>query len=96
MKTKLPDLPAHLITPEPVYRARRQLMQLGLASPLLALAGCAGAEDAGTPAPAATAAAGASGIEKRIYESFEKSLKLMRGWAGVSDGVYYTARALGK
>lgn len=42
------------------------------------------------------ASAGRSGIEKRIYESFEKSLKLMRGWAGVSDGVYYTARALGK
>ena len=28
------------ITPEPVYRARRQLMGLGLASPLLALTGC--------------------------------------------------------
>ncbi|HEX4853220.1 MAG TPA: protein-methionine-sulfoxide reductase catalytic subunit MsrP [Arenimonas sp.] len=55
VKTTIPDLPAHLITPEPVYRARRQLMQLGLASPLLALAGCAGAQDAGTPAPTAAA-----------------------------------------
>ena len=54
MKTNLPpDLPSHLVTPEPVYRARRQLMGLGLASPLLALAGCAGAKDgdAATPAP---------------------------------------------
>ncbi len=38
-------IPTSEITPEPVYRARRQLMGLGLASPLLALAGCAGAED---------------------------------------------------
>jgi TRAP-type mannitol/chloroaromatic compound transport system substrate-binding protein len=42
------------------------------------------------------AASGKDGIEKRIYESFEKSLKLMRGWASVSDGPYYAARALGK
>ena len=28
------------------------------------------------------AASGKDGIEKRIYESFERSLKLMRGWAG--------------
>lgn len=42
------------------------------------------------------AASGRDGIEKRIYESFEKSLKLMRGWAKVSDGAYYTARELGK
>jgi len=42
------------------------------------------------------AASGKDGIEKRIYESFEASLKLMRGWAGVSDGPYYAARALGK
>lgn len=41
-----PQPPASEITPEPVYRARRQLMGLGLASPLLALAGCAGADDA--------------------------------------------------
>jgi sulfoxide reductase catalytic subunit YedY len=55
-----PDLPASQITPEPVYRARRQLMGLGLASPLLALAGCAGAEDGDAAvAPAAQAPAGA-------------------------------------
>ncbi|MEQ9506861.1 MAG: TRAP transporter substrate-binding protein [Hyphomonas sp.] len=42
------------------------------------------------------AASGKDGVEKRIYESFERSLKLMRGWAGVSDGPYYAARALGK
>lgn len=50
-----PAPPPSQITPEPVYRARRQLLGLGLASPLLALAGCAGAEDA-TPAPAPAAA----------------------------------------
>ncbi|MBY4594923.1 protein-methionine-sulfoxide reductase catalytic subunit MsrP [bacterium BD-1] len=49
-----PAPPPSEITPEPVYRARRQLLGLGLASPLLALAGCAGAEDA---APAAAPAA---------------------------------------
>ena len=42
------------------------------------------------------AASGRDGIEKRIYESFETSLKRMRGWASVSDGAYYTARELGK
>jgi len=42
------------------------------------------------------AASGRDGIEKRIYESFETSLKLMRGWAKVSDGAYYPARELGK
>jgi TRAP-type mannitol/chloroaromatic compound transport system substrate-binding protein len=42
------------------------------------------------------AGAGKDGLEKRIYESFESGLKLMRGWAGVSDGAYYAARALGK
>jgi TRAP-type mannitol/chloroaromatic compound transport system substrate-binding protein len=42
------------------------------------------------------AASGKDGIEKRIYESFEASLKLMRGWAKVSDGAYYPARELGK
>ena len=42
------------------------------------------------------AASGKDGVEKRIYESFARSLKLMRGWAGVSDGPYYAARALGK
>ena len=38
------------------------------------------------------AASGRDGIEKRIYESFEASLKLMRGWADVSEGPYYAAR----
>jgi len=42
------------------------------------------------------AGAGRDGIEKRIYDSFEATLKLMRGWADVSDGRYYAARALGK
>ena len=42
MKNPIPnDIPASQITPEAVYRARRQLIGLGLASPLLALAGCA-------------------------------------------------------
>ena len=53
-RPRYPQPPASEITPEPVYRARRQLMGLGLASPLLALAGCAGADDA---PPAATPAA---------------------------------------
>ncbi|GGA75212.1 protein-methionine-sulfoxide reductase catalytic subunit MsrP [Arenimonas soli] len=54
-RPRYPQPPASEITPEPVYRARRQLMGLGLASPLLALAGCAGAEDAApSAAPAAT------------------------------------------
>ena len=39
---------------------------------------------------------GKDGIEKRIYESFEASLKSMRQWANVSDGPYYTARELNK
>ena len=38
------------------------------------------------------AASGRDGIEKRIYESFEAGLKLMRGWADVSEGPYYAAR----
>ncbi|MBW8311195.1 MAG: protein-methionine-sulfoxide reductase catalytic subunit MsrP [Rhizobium sp.] len=50
-----PAPPPSEITPESVYRSRRQLLGLGLASPLLALAGCAGAEDAAPP-PAAAAA----------------------------------------
>lgn len=40
------------------------------------------------------AASGKDGIEKRIYESFEASLKQMRNWASVSDGPYYAARDL--
>ncbi|WP_295360849.1 protein-methionine-sulfoxide reductase catalytic subunit MsrP [Arenimonas sp.] len=54
---RYPRPPASEITPEGVYRRRRELMGLGLASPLLALAGCAGAEDApaaAAPAPAPT------------------------------------------
>ena len=53
-----PDILPSEITPEPVYRARRQLMGLGLASPLLALTGCADAEDgaSGVTAPARAAA----------------------------------------
>ncbi len=50
-----PTIQPSEITPEPVYRARRQLMGLGLASPLLALTGCADAEDT-TTAPAKAAA----------------------------------------
>ncbi len=42
------------------------------------------------------AASGKDGIEKRIYESFEEGLKSMRGWADISDGAYYPARALGE
>ncbi len=42
------------------------------------------------------AASGRDGIEKRIYESFEASLKLMRGWANVSEGPYYAARSANK
>ena len=41
------------ITPETVYRRRRELIGLGLATPLLALSGCAGGEEpAAPPAPA--------------------------------------------
>jgi TRAP-type mannitol/chloroaromatic compound transport system substrate-binding protein len=42
------------------------------------------------------AASGKDGIEKRIYESFETSLKLMRGWEKISDGAYYAARDANK
>ncbi|MBP6626271.1 MAG: protein-methionine-sulfoxide reductase catalytic subunit MsrP, partial [Arenimonas sp.] len=66
------DIPASQITPEPVYRARRQLMGLGLASPLLALAGCTSAEDseaAVTTAPAADSPDGfATADELTRYE----------------------------
>ncbi|MDY0021681.1 protein-methionine-sulfoxide reductase catalytic subunit MsrP [Arenimonas caeni] len=51
---RYPRPPSSEITPEAVYRRRRELIGLGLASPLLALAGCAGAEDA--PAAGTTAA----------------------------------------
>lgn len=42
------------------------------------------------------AASGRSGIEKKIYESYERTLKLVRGWAEVSDRPYYNARAISK
>lgn len=42
------------------------------------------------------ASSGRDGIEKRIYESFETSLKTMSDWAAVSDGPYYAARELGR
>jgi sulfoxide reductase catalytic subunit YedY len=51
-----PHIPASEITPESVYRARRELMGLGLASPLLALAGCADAEEAQAANATTTAA----------------------------------------
>lgn len=41
--------------------------------------------------------AGSGGdIERRILESFETTLKTMRGWANVSEGPYYRARELGQ
>lgn len=39
---------------------------------------------------------GKDGIEKRIYESFEASLKSMRGWANISEGPYYAAREVSR
>lgn len=42
-----------------------------------------------------SSAGNAGGLERRIYESFEATLRSMRGWANVSDGAYYTARELG-
>ncbi|MEO0982333.1 MAG: TRAP transporter substrate-binding protein [Pseudomonadota bacterium] len=40
--------------------------------------------------------AGAGGdVERRIYESFEASLKIMRGWASISDGAFYASREVG-
>jgi sulfoxide reductase catalytic subunit YedY len=59
---KPPHIPSSQITPEPVYRARRQLMGLGLASPLLALAGCADAEG-NPPVAAATSRDTPSGFQ---------------------------------
>lgn len=62
------------ITPEPVYRARRQLMGLGLASPLLALAGCADAGEEAAPSATAvaTAATAATGISKDGFRTGEE------------------------
>ena len=39
---------------------------------------------------------GKDGIEKRIYESFEASLKSMRSWANISEGPYYAAREVSR
>jgi len=50
-----PRPPSSEITPEAVYRQRRRLLGLGLASPLLALAGCAGADDSPAAPPAGPA-----------------------------------------
>jgi TRAP-type mannitol/chloroaromatic compound transport system substrate-binding protein len=42
----------------------------------------------------ATAGSGGA-LEARILESFETTLKSMRGWARISEGAYYAARELG-
>lgn len=39
---------------------------------------------------------GKDGIEKRIYDSFESSLKSMRSWANISEGAYYAAREVSR
>ena len=39
---------------------------------------------------------GKDGIEKRIYESFEQSLKSMRSWSRISEGPYYAAREVSR
>jgi len=39
---------------------------------------------------------GKDGIEKRIYDSFEASLKSMRNWASISEGPYYAAREVSR
>jgi sulfoxide reductase catalytic subunit YedY len=43
---QVPRIPASEITPEAVWRSRRRLLGLGLASPLLALSGCGEAHEA--------------------------------------------------
>jgi sulfoxide reductase catalytic subunit YedY len=52
----VPPIASSRITPEAVYRQRRQLLGLGLASPLLALSGCADAGEADVVAAAVAAA----------------------------------------
>ena len=52
-------IPASEITPESVYRRRRELIGLGLASPLLAVAGCS---EAKAPIAANTGRTGANGF----------------------------------
>ncbi|WP_026816101.1 protein-methionine-sulfoxide reductase catalytic subunit MsrP [Arenimonas composti] len=52
-----PRIPASEITPEIVWRSRRRLLGLGLASPMLLLSACARADgDAAPPGPVPTAA----------------------------------------
>src|SRR5688572_31969389 len=74
MKNDLPPpIPPSLITPEPIHRQRRRLLALGLASPLLAVAGCA---EAPPPAAAATVAGtatggGAGGEAREVLTTFE-------------------------
>ena len=52
-------IPASEITPESVYRRRRELIGLGLASPLLVVAGCT---EAKTPVAANTGRTGPNGF----------------------------------
>ena len=42
LRGRIPDLPDHAVTPEPVYRARRRLVAALAATPALALPGCRG------------------------------------------------------
>lgn len=51
-----PDVLPSEITPEPVYRARRELLGAALATPLLTLAGCGAGGNAPAVVPAAKAA----------------------------------------
>ncbi len=58
------DLPASEITPEPVYRRRRELMAAAISAPLLTLAGCAdGKEEAIAAAEQAPAGIDAKNTE---------------------------------
>ena len=69
-----PSIPSSQITPEPVYRARRQLLALGLASPLLAAAGCADdapLSGAAAVAPRAATGGGAGGTGGEVLTTFQ-------------------------
>ena len=57
--TDMSRIPASEITPESVYRRRRELIGLGLASPLLAIAGCS---EAKTPVAANSGRTGPNGF----------------------------------
>lgn len=64
------DLPANEITPEPVYRRRRELMGAALAAPLLSLAGCVdGKSDA--PAAAQNPAKATAASDKQTLTTYE-------------------------